>query len=180
MLDQAIFKSAWAILCERFDRQRSDTLMMAYYKVLAPQLSTSQFQAACARIFVDREFFPRPADFLAEVRPDPKADALEQWVQVHELMRGFGDRHALDPAATRAVAMLGGMSKLRNTPLDSVQWVRRDFLQLYGDVAHQPLIAPTPEGLRLTARIMDEAPIPHGAAFAREAIRRLKARDEAG
>jgi hypothetical protein len=157
VIDEKVFGAAWTLLCERFNRPSSLPLMTAYYKAISPQLSTAQFEAAVQRIFVDREFFPRPADFLAEVRPDPKADALEQWVQVHELMRGFGDRHALDPAATRAVAMLGGISKLRNTPLDAVQWVRRDFLQLYGDVAHQPLIAPTPEGLRLTARIMDEA-----------------------
>jgi hypothetical protein len=156
MLDQAIFKSAWAILCERFDRQRSDTLMMAYYKVLAPQLSTSQFQAACARIFVDREFFPRPADFLAEVRPDPRLAATTQWEAVQELMRG--ETADLDPTAKRVVRALGGTAKLRNTSLDAVQYVRRDFMALYADLStnHDAArIEPTAEGLRLTARIMD-------------------------
>jgi hypothetical protein len=158
MIDEKVFRDSWALLCERFGKEPSLPLMTAYYKAISPQLSTAQFEAACDRIFMEREFFPRPADFLAEVRPDPKADALEQWEQVQELMRG--ETADLDPTAKRVVRALGGTAKLRNTSLDAVQYVRRDFMALYADLStnHDTArIEPTAEGLRLTARIMDEA-----------------------
>jgi hypothetical protein len=161
MINEATFQAAWVLLCERFNREPSDALMQAYYKVLSPAMSTAQFEAACQRIFVEREFFPRPADFLAEVRTDPAVEATAQWEQVHEMMRGFPAQ--LSAESRRVVGMLGGETKLRNTPIDAIQYVRRDFLQLYGDVAalaqreQGDRIEPTREGLRLTAEIMDAA-----------------------
>jgi hypothetical protein len=96
--------------------------------------------------------------------PDsPVAQTGEQWERVQELMRGFGAMADLDPEAYRVVRMLGGESKLRNTPVDAVQFVRRDFMELYGDAAEVAAreaghrIASTPEGDRLTAEIMQKA-----------------------
>jgi hypothetical protein len=161
MIDQTLFQASWVLLCDRFGREQSSVLMHAYYKTLSPVLNDDEFRAACQRIFVEREFFPRPADFMAATRPDPALEALAQWEQVHEMMRGFPA--VLSPEAKRVVAMLGGESKLRNTQLDAVQYVRRDFMALYGDVAEIARreeggrIAPTRESLRLTAEIMDAA-----------------------
>jgi hypothetical protein len=168
MLDPQVFQAAWVLLCDRFGREQSTPLMLAYYKTLAPQLSDVEFKAACQRIFTEREFFPRPADFLDGVRPDPQVEALAQWEQVHELMKG--EPANLTPEAKRVVAMLGGQQKLRNTPLDAVQYVRRDFMELYGDTVELgrrenfARIEPTPESLRLTAAIMDAARKPDEAA----------------
>lgn len=132
MIDEKVFRDAWALLCDRFGRQPSTPLMLAYYKTLNDRMTTAQFKASAQRIFVEREFFPRPADFLGD---DTKASALEQWEQVQDLMRGFGNREALNAESKRVVLMLGGESKLRSTPLDAMQYVRRDFLALYGDAA---------------------------------------------
>jgi hypothetical protein len=168
MLDQKVFRDAWALLCDRFGRERSTPLMLAYYKTLSPSMTTDQFRAACQRIFVEREFFPRPADFLEAVRPDPKASALEQWEQVHELMRGYPAN--LSAEARRVVAMLGGEHKLRMTPLDAIQYVRRDFMELYGDAVQVALreagnrVLPTPEGSAITAALMEGS----------DAVRRLR------
>jgi hypothetical protein len=161
MIDQNVFQASWVLLCDRFGREQSMPLMLAYYRTLSPALTTEQFKAACQRIFVEREFFPRPADFLADSRPDPKAEALEQWEQVHELMKG--EPANLSPEAKRVVRMLGGEYKLRNTQLDAVQYVRRDFLELYGDVVtiarreQGERIEPTRESLRLVSDIMEAA-----------------------
>lgn len=163
MISDKLFRDSWALLCDRFSKQPSTPLMLAYYKTLSPQMSDEQFKAAAQRIFVEREFFPRPADFLDGVRVDPRAEALEQWEQVHELMRGFPVREKLTEEAKRCIRMLGGEHKLRNTDLDAVQYVRRDFLELYADAADIARreagnrIAPTAEGLRLTDEIMAAA-----------------------
>ena len=165
MVDETTFKDTWALLCDRFGRQPSTPLMLAYYRTLSPRLTTEQFRAAAQHVFEIREFFPRPADFLEAGQPDAEAAALEQWELVQDLMRGFGDRSRLSEESKRVIGILGGETKLHNTQLDAVQYVRRDFLELYGDAVQimrreaGERIAPTPESLRLTARIMgQEAP----------------------
>ena len=162
MIDEKVFRDSWVLLCERFGRQHSGPLMMAYYGCISPKMTTEQFKAAARKAFEDREYFPRPADFLETVKPDRTADALQQWELVQLLMQGYGTPESLSLEARRVVRLLGGETKLRNTPLDSVQWVRRDFLKLYGDaceVAEREAghrIEATPEGNRLTAEIMAE------------------------
>jgi hypothetical protein len=161
MIDERVFQASWVLLCDRFGREQSNPLMLAYYRAISPHLTTDQFKAACQRIFVEREFFPRPADFLADARPDPKAEALEQWEQVQALMKG--EPATLTMEARRVVGMLGGEYKLRMTNLDAVQYIRRDFMELYGDaveVARREAggrILPTPEGNAITAALMNGA-----------------------
>ena len=161
MIDERTFRDTWALLSERFNRQLSTPLMMAYYHSLSARMSTAQFKAAAQVVFETREFFPRPADFLEAGQPSAEAEVLEQWELVQELMRGFGNRAALSEEARRVVGLLGGETKLRNTQLDAVQYVRRDFLELYGNAVQiarregGERIAPTPESLRLTEAIMN-------------------------
>lgn len=133
MIGREVFDDAWALLCERFNREPSRALAVAYYKILSPQMDSEEFRAAANRIFRGHEFFPRPDDFLEAEDADTRA--LTAWEQVHRLMQGFATAEQLDPEARRAVRLLGGERKLRNTPLDAVQYVRRDFLKLYGEAA---------------------------------------------
>jgi hypothetical protein len=162
VIDETVFKDTWALLCDRFNRAPSTPLMLAYHGTLKHRLTTEQFKAAAQKIFEEREFFPRPADFLEAGQPDLEAAALEQWEVVQDVMRGFGGHDRLTEEARRVMSLLGGETKLRNTQLDSVQYVRRDFLQLYGDAVQVARreggerIAPTAESLRLTAQIMEQ------------------------
>lgn len=161
MIDKPTFKRAWALLCERFNREPSDVMTQMYYRTLSARMSTEEFQHAAQRIFNEREFWPKPADFYTEAdRGDPEATALEQWEVVHSIMRGFGGEERLTAEGKRVVAMLGGERKLRNTKLDEVQFVRRDFLKLYGDAQAiaqretRPLIQANEEGQAITAAAM--------------------------
>lgn len=156
MINREAFDDAWTLLCERFNREPSRALALAYYKILSPQMDTDAFRAAANRIFRGHEFFPRPADFL---EGDAEARALTAWEQTHRLMRGFATADQLDPEARRVVRLLGGERKLRNTPLDAVQYVRRDFLKLYGEAAAiaaregRPQIEAGEEAKRLAAGV---------------------------
>lgn len=162
MIEESVFKDTWTLLCDRFARQPSTPLMLAYYRSLSPKMSTDEFRAAAQRVFEEREFFPRPADFLDTVKPDTEAEALGEWERVQDVMRGLAKPDTLGPRGQHVVRLLGGVTKLRNTPVDDVQWVRKDFLAMYGDKASEraerELIAPTPEGNRLTAAIMGGRP----------------------
>jgi hypothetical protein len=136
MIDEKVFKDYWQLLCERFGRLPSQALLLAYYKSLSPKLDTEQFKAAAQRVFEEREFFPRPTDFLEGDRAAKESEALSQWDAVQDVMRGLAKLAGNDDLTdeSRAVIrLLGGETKLRNTPLDAVQYVRRDFLAMYSD-----------------------------------------------
>ena len=157
MIDEPTFRKAWTLLCERFNREPSTALMQAYYGTLSERMTTDEFRAAANQVFIAREFFPRPLDFLEAVRTDPRAEALDQWEQVQELMRG--NIHQLTAEADRVVRILGGPSQLRNTQLEAVPFVRRDFLALYGDAVeisrreHPPTLQGGAEAKRIAGGV---------------------------
>lgn len=163
MIDDVVFKNTWALLCDRFGKTPSTPLMIAYYETLSPVMSTEQFRAAAQHVFENREFFPRPVDFIVPTQLTVQQEALTQWEQVHDMMRGFGSYSSLTAEAQRVVRMLGGEQKLRMTNMDAVQYVRRDFMELYGDtveIARREAgnrIEPTRESLQITAAIMRDA-----------------------
>ena len=134
MIDQDVFNIEWAVICERFNRDPSQVLAARYYQSLSPRMTTEQFRASARVVFEQREFFPRPLDFVEAIRPSVEAEALEQWELCEGVMAGL--RKALvrmSPAGKRTVGLLGGPDRLRNTKLDQVPFVRRDFLKLFGD-----------------------------------------------
>lgn len=160
MIDEQVFKDSWALLCERFNREPSRALALAYYRELSPRMDTERFKEGCNRIFRSNDFFPKPDDFLERATEDRRADALESWESVQRVMHGHATLESLNPEARRAVGMLGGSRKLQNTMLDEVQYVRRDFLEIYGDVVaiaereEGRRIAGTPEAKRITDAVM--------------------------
>lgn len=160
MIDQTKFKSAWALLCERFGRTPSRPLMVTYYRSLSPRMTTEQFEVAAQRLFDGAEFFPRPDDFAEAGGANPEAVALEQWELVQDLMRGF-EVNGLTAESQRIIRMLGGEYELRMTPLDRVPFVRRDFLQLYGEAAeiarraNMPRLDATAQGDELAAAALE-------------------------
>lgn len=133
MIDERVFKDAWALLCERFNKVPSDMLTASYYSVLSPRMTTEQFRSAALGVFTSNEFFPKPADFFPQ--RDTTAESLEQWEVVNEVMRGFLSTTSsrLTDETRRVIRLLGGESKLRSTQIDEIQFVRRDFMALYGD-----------------------------------------------
>lgn len=136
MIDATEFRAAWVLLCERFNREASDLLMQAYYDDLSPEMDTESFKAACRHVFRHREFFPRPADFLEAGKPDVNAEALAQWETVQQVMSGNDEPyHSLNPEAKRVIKLIGGVGTLRNTDLDRIPFVRREFFELYGRAA---------------------------------------------
>lgn len=161
MIDPKEFRAAWVLLCERFNREASDLLMQAYYDDLSSQMDTGMFKRAARIVFREREFFPRPVDFLEAVEPDSEAAALTQWGLVQSVMAGNDDAHRqLDPESRRVVQLIGGIGTLRNTELNRVHFVRREFFDLYGKAAEIARregvgrIPPSPAAKRITAAAM--------------------------
>ena len=134
MIDREQFNRAWRMLCKRLRRDLDAEEAADYRAWLSERMDTDRFLEAVRHLWATCKFFPEPAAFVEAIRPSVEAEALEQWELCGQVMTG--SREALmrmSPAGRRTVQLLGGMDQLRNTKLDEVQFVRRDFLKLFGD-----------------------------------------------
>lgn len=164
MINETVFATAWSLICERFNRDASNALSEQYYNLISERMDTASFRQAASRVIAENEFFPRPADFWEAVQLPPEADALDQWELCLRIMEGDSVLDRMNPCGQRVVALLGGPNKLRNTQLDSVPFVRKDFLAYYRDVndgvarGHLlPGAEVTPESRRIVDDLMRNA-----------------------
>ena len=158
MINETVFATAWSLICERFNRDASNALSEQYYDLISERMDTASFRQAASRVIAENEFFPRPADFWEA--PD-ETTALDQWELCQRVMEGESVLDRMSPEGKRVVALLGGPGRLRNTPLDSVPFVRRDFLAFYHDVGEGvskghllPSAEVTPESKRIVDGLM--------------------------
>jgi len=165
MIDQIVFTAEWAILCERWGKTYSGPVTARYYQHLSARMDTASFRDACAHLFAESEFFPKPDDFVSAVQASDEARALDQWDLCYRVMEG--ESHVWDrmsPAGRRVVALLGGPSRLGDTPIDSVPFVRRDFLAFFREVTdgveYEQIAGSevTPESRRIVGEVMRSLP----------------------
>ena len=135
MVNKRRFSEEWKRLCKRFNNRELDTEEANdYFEWLSERMDTDRFLEAARHLWATREFFPRPVDFVEAIRPSVEAESLEQWELCEGVMAGSKEAFVrMSPAGKRTVGLLGGPDRLRNTKLDQVPFVRRDFLKLFGD-----------------------------------------------
>lgn len=137
-LDPGVFKNEWTVLCERFGREPSSLVAKRYYAWLKERLSTEQFVAGTRRIFAEREFFPRPVDFMPP-GGSVEVAATEAWEAVVPLLRntrlGTG---ALSEPARRAVQVMGGLERI-GASVGDLPFRRREFMEFYRQFADAAL-----------------------------------------
>lgn len=161
MIDQEIFKREWRVLCERWNRKPSVQLTARYFQAITEHLDTEAFLWACRVLFAKNEFFPTPDQFIQAVRQPADAAALNQWDLCLRVMEGEDVLSRMTPEGQRTVALFGGVKQLRNTPLESVPFVRRDFLAHFREVSEGtargrllPGAEITPESRRIVREVM--------------------------
>jgi alkylation response protein AidB-like acyl-CoA dehydrogenase len=133
MIDKHEFFAGWKSLCRRFNREVDADEAREYWEYLSPQMETDAFRMASRKLWASREFFPRPDDFLTSVQPSSEAAALEQWELCERVMSG--EVHVMErmtAAGQKTVRLMGGIDRLRNTPIDEVHFRRAEFLRLHG------------------------------------------------
>lgn len=137
MINEQLFKEAWARLDLRWPGRATTDLGKMYYVVLNEEMTTEQFQYAVGVVFRNREFFPRPVDFVEAVREDVQSEAMDQWEIVQKVMSG---NHAfaveeLSEAGRRVLRVMGGEMALRKTGTSDQRFIRAEFLRLYETAA---------------------------------------------
>lgn len=153
MIDPNTFALIWERLCRRFGRDVNLEESADYLTYLdACDLTTEAFVAAADAAWATREFFPRPADFLA-------GESLTGWRALQALASAGqyepekirAARANVPPRAWKAIQAIGGVDAIREAR--DLGYVRRDFLNAYEATVQE-------EALGLDRRMLEEAPTP--------------------
>lgn len=172
MIDSAVFAATWDRLCRRFGRKVDPDELSDYLDYLdASGLTTEEFVAAADAAWATREFFPRPADFLA-------GESLTGWRALCELAstnqyepeKIKAARAKVPARAWKALQAIGGTDMIREAR--DLSYVRREYLHAYEaqvqeeamGLERRPSIEqPTPAYLRSTGgkpqRLLVAAPV---------------------
>lgn len=130
-IDREVFAAVWERLCRRFNRDVNHDESLDYLTYLdASGLDTEAFMQAAEAAWATREFFPRPADFLA-------GESLRGWRALRELAgtsqyepdKLKAARAAIPKRAWQAIQAIGGVDAIREAR--DVSYVRREFLSAY-------------------------------------------------
>ena len=79
MIDPQVFEQEIAILMDWFNRDFEPETLKRLHQRLSKQLSTEQFVQASQILFDSNRFFPTIEEFVAAVKGDAEALALQEW-----------------------------------------------------------------------------------------------------
>jgi len=95
-------------------------------------MSLEDIKAAAVRSMRDGDFFPRPAELRRMAGGESAGEkSAEAWAKVLILARNSRAAQHPDPIAEDVVRRLGGWIRLGQLDADKIDWVRKDFVDLY-------------------------------------------------
>ena len=157
----------WALLNERFGTTKSVELGAFYFQELAAQLDSQAIKAGVRKVLVSARFFPSPDEIMQAAGMSPEAAALSEWGLCQSLMEGSRTAYErMSETGRKMVRLLGGAAALRNSSIDSVPFIRKEWLKHYSDAqeidAHErKMLAPmTAEGRKLLSAALSGEPMP--------------------
>lgn len=127
------FLTGMKVLCETFQREPSELLVLAYWKAL-DHLSIEEFERAVIKAVGSLRFFPKPVELRELVRGDAGAEAALAWDRVERAMSSFGTYRSVqfdDPAIHLAIESMGGWVSFGTREPDGEDWHRKEFERLY-------------------------------------------------
>lgn len=154
MIDRDVFADEFGLLDKHFPGERSVEETRRYYRVLSERMDTREFTSACERLFIEREHFPRPKDFLEAVGESSDHRARRLWPKVRKVAGAYsryprfgedGERYYrhrrmmedLPADVQEAVRRLGGVGHIAHATDDERPHLRRKFIQLMEDVSRE-------------------------------------------
>lgn len=158
----------WALLNERFGTTKSAELAGFYLTELSSRLTPEQIKAGVRKVLVSARFFPSPDEIMGAAGLSYEGNALAEWDLCLSLMEGSRTAYGrLSDTGKKMVRLMGGESALRNSSLDSVPFMRKEWLKLYANAseveAHERrMLGPmTAEGRKLLAAALAGEPMPN-------------------
>lgn len=154
-IEKQSFAVGMGLLAGAFSRTADEPVMKAYYTILTAQLSTAEFEEAVTRTLATETFWPSPAVLLGKIKAGDDNKAALAFEHVNRVTGGAGGfrflsyaayQDAFDAPTRIAIAAVGGLSEIANTPLERWPGLQRRFAAAYLASLRPALTAPTIDG----------------------------------
>lgn len=142
-MDNANFKQVLATLGETYGKTITPLMAKAYWSALK-DYSNEQVEKAMVDYIADpnvSQFWPQAGALIAKITGTDKqqqtaiADhAANQWLEVVAKIRkqgAYGEVIFDDQVTMKAIQVMGGWRELCHTPVDKMEWRRKEFVETY-------------------------------------------------
>lgn len=152
-IDKGVFSAAMAMLAGSFGREVDAAVVLAYYRVLSPRMTTQEFEAAVKLVIEQESFWPPPAKLLEAARAQsPALTALGdvmRWLRSHggHLHAPHAEFAALPSEVKAGVKAAGGLRALWEARAEEMPRLEKRFGKAF-DQAHAESLGPAPLGGR--------------------------------
>ena len=136
MINKELFSQQMASLLIWFDTEITNPHLELFYNSLSESLTEEEFLISCKIIFETtpkkyKGYFPCVKDFVTAARGDQKARALKLWVRLLANVRaskGNDFERNSTQVIKDAIASVGGIQVIVNTPDQELKWIKKDFI----------------------------------------------------
>ena len=150
MIDKTEFLAGMTALSGAFGREIDGAVQRMYYGILNPKLTTDEFQRAVKETLETETFWPAPAVLLGKIERLREDLGLLAFQHVNRVTANYGGfrylphevyQREFDAPTRAAIASVGGLPKIANTPEDRWPALERRFTAAYQDAASgKPMI----------------------------------------
>lgn len=154
MIDKDAFTTGMALLAGAYGREVDGAVTRMYYGVLAPQLTTEEFERAVSETIATERFWPAPSVLLENAGKAAGESASRALAHVVDRLRARGgfrffpheEFQAFDEATKAGVRAVGGLREITLVDVDRFPSLEKKFTRAYVEVLRQaPALPPAPE-----------------------------------
>jgi hypothetical protein len=133
--DRAKFCQVITSLAAAFRVQAEPALIEGYWAALE-DLPLQAVEKASTTALRESDFFPRPVELRRRANAGPPGEATAEaagfaWAELMRLARNSRSAKHPDPIAEEVVRKLGGWLRIGQTEEDKLDWMRKNFIDLY-------------------------------------------------
>jgi hypothetical protein len=130
-IDKILFLKNW------FETELSEPEIQMLYRSLRDKLTEEELAIACQYIFETtpkkyKGYFPCVKDFMTAAHGDLNGKALAIWIQLLKSVRaskGYEYEGKCNDTIKNAIAAIGGIQVIVNTPDQDLKWLKKDFIE---------------------------------------------------
>ena len=137
MKNKKLFREYMVLLGEIHNRELSDLLLDAYWKILEP-FSDDACKKSFDQLIAISKFFPKPPDFLEILRGTIQDTAVLAWEKVDSTVKSHGPYVSVkfdDDVIHSCIELMGGWVALCNEDIKNWHWKQKEFVQLYATLS---------------------------------------------
>lgn len=147
MIDKDEFAGGMAVLAGAFGREIDGPVQRMYYGILSAKLTTEEFRQAITTTMATETFWPSPAVILGKVPRLAEDRPALAFAHVNKILSQNGGfrfmtfqtfQTEFDAPTKHAIAAVGGLSAITNTPEERWPALAKRFATAYREYETKP------------------------------------------